>query len=291
MDNDRLKKLKEVSSRTNKEYANTFNDIKIVNIDDITISPFQPRKTFDEESIIELSKSIEENGLLQPISITKNNILIAGERRLRACKILNLKTIKAIFIQNVNDEQMEILAIIENLQREELDIFDESKAIHTLVSKSSIRKTAKSIAKTVGYTSDRFTLGKLNNKEINYIQSNNLLIKEMLIIANRGISHFESVCLANSINIDKKAIKKTKNINNLKNREKNQENPKEEYERQSDKESQQLKGKISAEEEQILNGMELLKEDTGLVFSEKHIRYFLTDEQVQIREKRQAIKF
>lgn len=90
---------------------------------DIRPNPFQPRKTFDEESLQELAESIKNDGLIQPIVVKEDidsYILIAGERRLRASKIAKLKEIRAIVL-NSDEEKMRQFALIENIQREELN--------------------------------------------------------------------------------------------------------------------------------------------------------------------------
>ena len=95
------------------------SDIKELPIIDIRPNPYQPRKTFNEESLKELSDSIKNYGVFQPI-IVKKSIkgydLIAGERRLRASKLAGLTTIPAI-IKDFSDEQMIEIALLENLQR------------------------------------------------------------------------------------------------------------------------------------------------------------------------------
>jgi len=98
-------------------------------------NPAQPRRNFDREAIIELAQSIKENGLLTPISVRKTEQryqLIAGERRLKAFKLLNEKEIPAI-IEQADDRRSTILAIIENLQRRDLDFYEEAAAIKQLI--------------------------------------------------------------------------------------------------------------------------------------------------------------
>ena len=98
-------------------------------------NPYQPRKHFDHESLAELAESIKTHGLLQPIVIKEDldgYILIAGERRLRASKIAKNKTIKAIVV-SVSDEQMREHALIENIQRDELNVIDLAQAYQELI--------------------------------------------------------------------------------------------------------------------------------------------------------------
>ncbi len=96
-----------------------------LDIESIDPNPYQPRKHFDQEKLQELSDSIKHHGLLQPIVVIEHNgryILIAGERRLRASKLANLKTIKAIIADvELDDLRMRELALIENIQRENLN--------------------------------------------------------------------------------------------------------------------------------------------------------------------------
>lgn len=98
-------------------------------------NPYQPRKHFDPESLAELSESIKTHGLLQPIVVKEDldgYILIAGERRLRASKLAKTKTIKAIVV-SVSDEQMRQHALIENIQRDELNAIDLAQAYQELI--------------------------------------------------------------------------------------------------------------------------------------------------------------
>ncbi|HIP20456.1 MAG TPA: ParB/RepB/Spo0J family partition protein, partial [Sulfurimonas sp.] len=90
---------------------------------DIRPNPFQPRKTFNEASLVELAESIKEDGLLQPIVVTEDidgYVLIAGERRFRASKLAKLKEIRAVVL-NSDEQKMRQFALIENIQREELN--------------------------------------------------------------------------------------------------------------------------------------------------------------------------
>lgn len=98
-------------------------------------NPYQPRKHFDPESLAELSESIKSHGLLQPVVVKEDldgYILIAGERRLRASKLAKNKTIKAIIV-SISDEQMREHALIENIQRDELNPIDLAQAYQELI--------------------------------------------------------------------------------------------------------------------------------------------------------------
>lgn len=98
-------------------------------------NPFQPRRKFDEKELADLAESIAENGLIQPIAVRKTKggyELIAGERRLRACKLLGRQKIEAI-VYDIGDEDSAVWALIENLHRRDLSPFDEAEAMAKLV--------------------------------------------------------------------------------------------------------------------------------------------------------------
>ncbi len=100
----------------------------------IDANPYQPRQVFIDDSIKELAQSILENGLIQPIIVIKQGLryqLIAGERRLRACKLLNMEAVPAI-VRNETPDSMLELAIVENVQRDNLNPYDEAVAYQKL---------------------------------------------------------------------------------------------------------------------------------------------------------------
>ncbi len=106
-------------------------------VDAIAPNPFQPRKHFDEKALEELSKSIKEHGLLQPIVVIEKEdgyLLIAGERRLRAHKIAKLTTIKAIIADvEIDEVRLRELALIENIQRENLNAIELANSYAELI--------------------------------------------------------------------------------------------------------------------------------------------------------------
>ena len=107
-----------------------------IKLDEIRPNPYQPRKVFDQEKLEELAQSIKENGLIQPIIVRKSPIigfeLLAGERRFRASKIAGLELVPAI-IKELTDQEMMRQAIIENLQREDLNPIEEAISYQKLV--------------------------------------------------------------------------------------------------------------------------------------------------------------
>ena len=108
-----------------------------VKLSELRPNPYQPRKIFDDEALDELASSIKAHGVFQPI-IVKKSIkgyeIIAGERRVRASKLAGLTKIPAI-IRNLNDEQMMEIALLENLQRENLSSIEEAIAYKSMIEK------------------------------------------------------------------------------------------------------------------------------------------------------------
>lgn len=117
------------------------NGVETIPLRDIEPDPNQPRKTFSEESIAELAQSITEHGLLQPIVVRSRlpgrYIIIAGERRWRACRLAGLTEVPVI-VREVTEEQAMELALIENLQREDLNPVEQAQGIRALMKHSSL---------------------------------------------------------------------------------------------------------------------------------------------------------
>lgn len=106
-----------------------------LNVSEIKANPYQPRKIFDQEALEELAESIKEHGILQPIVVRKSAEkyeIVVGERRFRAAKLVKLKKVPAI-IKELTDQQMMELAILENLQREDLTPIEEAEAYQKLM--------------------------------------------------------------------------------------------------------------------------------------------------------------
>ena len=140
--------------------------LKALPISDIYPNPFQPRIEFSDEELAELSQSIAENGLIQPIIVRKSDIigyeLIAGERRLRACKRLGMTEIPAV-VKEVTDQESRKQAIIENLQRSNLNPIEEAKAYRSLINELaySHEELAKAMGKSRPYISNALRLLQL----------------------------------------------------------------------------------------------------------------------------------
>ena len=143
------------------------DEVKELKLSDLRVNPYQPRKIFDEESLQELAESIKEHGVIQPI-IVKKSIkgyeIVAGERRYRASQLAGKETIPAI-IRDFTDEQMMEIAVLENLQRENLNPIEEAEAYKNLM--QTLNLNQEQLAKKVGKSRSHITniLGILNLPE------------------------------------------------------------------------------------------------------------------------------
>lgn len=130
--------------------ANNQREVFDVSVSKIKPNPYQPRKTFDQKALEELSDSIKENGLFQPILLRETLVgyeIISGERRYRASKLAGLKTIPAI-IYDYTDQQMMEVALVENIQREDLSIVEEARSYQSLI--DNLGYTQEQLANKVG---------------------------------------------------------------------------------------------------------------------------------------------
>lgn len=139
------------------EEAKTNDQIVEIDLSELRANPYQPRKNFDEEALNELASSIKEHGVFQPI-IVKKSIkgyeIIAGERRFRASKLVGMQTIPAI-VKDFSDEEMMQIALLENLQRENLTSIEEAKAYKSIIESMNI--TQDELAKKVGKSRSHVT--------------------------------------------------------------------------------------------------------------------------------------
>lgn len=154
----------------------TNEEIVDIRLDDLRANPYQPRKVFNDEALNDLAESIKEHGVFQPI-IVKKSIkgyeIIAGERRVRASRMAGLEKIPAI-IRNLNDEQMMEIALLENLQRENLSSIEEAVAYKSMIEKLNL--TQEELSKKVGKSRSHITniLGLLRlPKEVQEMVANN----------------------------------------------------------------------------------------------------------------------
>ena len=149
-----------------------------LNLDEIRPNPYQPRKTFDEHALNELAKSIDQNGVFQPI-IVRESVngfeIIAGERRFRASKIAKKETIPAI-VRPLSESGMRDIAVVENLQREDLTPLEEADAYQTLISKLNLtqEQVSQRLGKSRPYIANYLRLLNLPESTKQLVQSGSL---------------------------------------------------------------------------------------------------------------------
>ncbi|AMP21374.1 hypothetical protein AZF37_09615 [endosymbiont 'TC1' of Trimyema compressum] len=154
------------------------NNILTLAISKIRPNPNQPRKIFEKKPLNELASSIKEHGILQPLVAFKKGsayYLISGERRLRAAQLAGLSKVP-VLLKNVSDESSSELAIIENIQRENLSPLEESEAYEQLISQFSLTQdmVAKKVGKSRSYITNLLRLKQLPKQVINYIEKGEL---------------------------------------------------------------------------------------------------------------------
>jgi len=202
------------------------NQDKVIELDveDIKPNPFQPRKEFNKETLLELAESIKKDGLIQPIVVTQDLddgfVLIAGERRLRASKLAKLDTIRAIVL-NSDEKKLRQLALIENIQRDELNPIELANAyaellkVHNITHEelaSKIHKSRTNITNTLRLLQlSDFTKDAIINKKITAGHAKILV----------GLSDDEQKLVVNSIIGQKLSVREVEAmVKSMKNRDK-----------------------------------------------------------------------
>ena len=140
----------EVSNNINSKKENNKDGVALIDINLIKNNNEQPRKLFDDEKILELAESIKHNGIIQPIILRKvgnNYIIVAGERRWRAAKLIGIKEIPSI-IMDLTDKQVMEISLIENIQRQDLNSIEEANAYKKLISEFNL--TQEELSKRLG---------------------------------------------------------------------------------------------------------------------------------------------
>ena len=168
-----------------------------VNLADIYANPYQPRENFDTEKLAELASSIKEYGVVEPLIVRskgKKYELVAGERRLRAAKLAGLKTVPVIIREYDNNKLMEI-ALIENIQRDNLNALEEAKGIRRLMTECKL--TQEQVAEKIGRSRSAVTnlLRLLNMPEEiqGYINEGKLTLGQAKMLA--GLPNQEQQCV------------------------------------------------------------------------------------------------
>ncbi len=171
--------MSELSKSEDQRITKTKDEqIKQIDISDIKPNPYQPRKTFDENHLNDLADSIKQYGILQPIVLRKTvqgYYIVVGERRFRASKIAGLKYVSAI-IKDLTDEDMMELAVIENLQREDLNTIEEAESYQRLMTDLKItqQEVAKRLSKSRPYIANMLRLLHLPKKIADMVKDGRL---------------------------------------------------------------------------------------------------------------------
>lgn len=145
-DTEEIRQAERSSHKTsddNTDSDSTSNSIKLIALDHIEVNPFQPRVEFDETALSELAQSIKLQGLIQPITVRRlsntSYQLISGERRLRASRLAGLQEIPA-YIRTANDQQMLEMALIENIQRENLNAIEVAISFQRMIDECNLKQ-------------------------------------------------------------------------------------------------------------------------------------------------------
>ncbi len=168
--------------------AESKNEVIEINLEDIKPNPFQPRKTFNEEALNELALSIKAQGVFQPILVRKSIIgfeIISGERRYRAAKLAGLETIPTI-AYNYNDNQMMEIALIENIQREDLTIIEEAKSFQMMIDNLGVTQAdlADKVGKSRSHITNTLSLLKLPESVINQIDAKKITMGHAKVLVS-----------------------------------------------------------------------------------------------------------
>jgi len=229
--------LEEVGQSYDNEMAinrTSVDQIREIDVDEITPNPYQPRKNFDTEALIELSESIKRNGLLQPIVVLERDegyLLVAGERRLRAHKLAGLDTIKAIIADvDIDDAKLRELALIENIQRENLNAMELAHSYDELIKvyeithdelSNIVNKSRSQITNTLrllvlsSYVQEKLTTGAISQGHAKILVGFDEVEQKLLVdtIIGQKLSVRESELLAkNKKNVEKEEVETKKVI-------------------------------------------------------------------------------
>ncbi len=154
------------------------NDIVMIDVERIIPNPYQPRQIFDDQSLEDLATSIKQYGILQPITVRKNEDqfeLIMGERRFRAAQLVDLTSIPAIVLE-VGNQDSAVVALIENLQRVDLTFIEEAESYKKLIELHGITQSelSKKVGKSQSTISNKMRILKLENHILDTFKQSSL---------------------------------------------------------------------------------------------------------------------
>ncbi len=206
--------LGEVSEAYENE-SSAKNSVVEIPLESILPNPYQPRKNFTQESLKELSESIKKDGLIQPITVVEDEldgyIIVAGERRFRASKMAKLKTIKAIVL-DITQEQMQQYALIENIQREDLNPIELAKSYETLIELHGVthEELASVIHKSRAHITNTLRLLNLSKKTQEALVEKKISAGHAKVLV--GLDEKEQTLMVNSIVGQKLSVREVENI-------------------------------------------------------------------------------
>lgn len=179
-----------------------------VKLKDIRPNPYQPRKHFDEEKLNELAVSIKEHGIFQPI-ILKESVhgyeIVAGERRFRAASIVGLEEVPAIIV-DFSDQQMMEIALLENIQREDLNAIEEAQAYQSMMKKLKLtqEELSKRVGKSRAHIANTVRLLKMPKKLQDYVLEGTLTmghIKPLITIDEKKALEVAQKAIDNELSV------------------------------------------------------------------------------------------
>ena len=153
--------------------------LRRVRISEISLNPNQPRRYFDPEAIATLAESIRQYGVLNPLTVRRTAgggyELVAGERRLRAARVAGLTDVPCLLI-NADGEDSSVIALVENLQRRDLDFFEEANGFKRLIDQFGLtqEEAARKVGKTQSAVANKLRLLRLSQQNMELIRRNNL---------------------------------------------------------------------------------------------------------------------
>lgn len=231
------------------------DEIINVKLSELRSNPYQPRKNFDEEALKELSNSIKENGVFQPIIIKKSikgYEIIAGERRVKASVLAGLETIPAI-VRDFSDEEMMQIALLENLQREDLNAIEEAQAYKSMIESLNITQDilSQKLGKSRSHITNMLGLLRLPNNIQDLVVQNKISMGHARVLSK--LDDWELIdSLAKRIIKDDLSVRSLENIVSIQHQTLKPKKKKEnKYQYLEESLSEKLETKISIENNKI----------------------------------------
>lgn len=206
--------LEEVEEAYASDIRGNTEAVMMLAIDEIEANPFQPRTHFEPEALKELSDSIKQHGLLQPIVVIKKEgkfVLIAGERRLRASKLAQLETIKAI-VADISYGKLRELALIENIQRQDLNPIELAHSFKELIEEHDLTHEALSevVGKSRAYVTNMLRLLQLGDYAKQALRENRISYGHGKVLV--GMEEGEEKKIVDSIVNQKLSVRETESL-------------------------------------------------------------------------------